>query len=117
MNLFGLSMELQNQGASKTNWTNFIFGSIAGGLVWVAVLIYFFGAILNSFSNVPAFVYFIVAILLIFWFTFPMNMILQYRKKGRWSDYLVGERGYIILSLVSKSSLAWFIFFGTQGMG
>mgnify|MGYP000319756842 CR=1 FL=1 len=32
-------------------------------------------------------------------------------------DYLYGERGYIILSLVSKSALAWIIWGGTlRGM-
>jgi len=32
---------------------------------------------------------------------------------GPWKDYLFGERAYIILSLVSKSILAWIIFAGT----
>jgi len=40
-------------------------------------------------------------------------MILQYRKVGRWSDYLYGERAYIILSLVAKSLLAWQVYAGT----
>jgi hypothetical protein len=40
-------------------------------------------------------------------------MVLQYRKVGRWKDYLFGERMYIVLSLVAKSLLAWQIFFGT----
>ena len=30
MNLFGLLMELHNQTTQKTDWTSFIFGSIAG---------------------------------------------------------------------------------------
>lgn len=117
MNLFGLSMELQNQGKSKTSWINFYFGSIAGILAWIAVLMYFIGAVADATGNIPNFVYIAVAILLLFWFSFPMNMILQYRKKGRWKDYLVGEKGYIILSLVSKSLLAWIIFIGIQARG
>jgi hypothetical protein len=52
--------------------------------------------------------------LVLFWITFPLNMILQYKKVGKWKDYLYGEKGYIILSLVSKSLLAWTIFFGIQ---
>jgi hypothetical protein len=32
---------------------------------------------------------------------------------GKWSDYLRGERAYIILSLVAKSLLAWQIFANT----
>jgi hypothetical protein len=40
-------------------------------------------------------------------------MVLQYKKVGRWKDYLFGERFYIILSLTAKSVLAWTIFAGT----
>ena len=44
---------------------------------------------------------------------FPINMILQYKKVGKWKDYLYGERVYVILSLVAKSLLAWQVFAGT----
>ena len=37
-------------------------------------------------------------------------MILQYKKGGPWKDYLYGERAYIILSLLAKTTLAWLIF-------
>ena len=117
MNLFGMMMELHNKELKKTNWSSFIYGSIAGTLAWVAVLMYFLGAILDNFDNVPNFVYMVVFVLLFFWGTFPLNMWLQYRRKGRWADYLYGEKVYILLSLVSKSALAWFIFFGVQGIG
>jgi len=44
---------------------------------------------------------------------FAVNMYLQYKKKGRWADYLYGERLYMILSLVAKTALAWQIFAGS----
>jgi hypothetical protein len=40
-------------------------------------------------------------------------MLLQYRRVGRWRDYLYGERVYMLLSLVAKSLLAWQVFAGT----
>jgi hypothetical protein len=40
-------------------------------------------------------------------------MVLQYRKVGPWRDYLVGERTYVLLSLIAKSALAWQVFAGT----
>jgi len=113
MNLFGLVMELHNQRTEKTDWTSFIFGSFAGAIPWVIIIIYFFGAILVNTDTIPTFVYVLIIVLLVFWCTFPINMILQYKKVGRWKDYLYGERGYIILSLVSKSALAWIIWGGT----
>jgi hypothetical protein len=40
-------------------------------------------------------------------------MFLQYKKVGRWRNYLFGERFYIVLSLLAKTALAWMIFAGT----
>ena len=113
MNLFGLMMELHNQTTERTNWTAFIYGSFAGGVAWLAVLIYFFGAFISSAEAIPLFLIGIVASLLFFWVTFPVNMVLQYSKRGRWKDYMYGERWYIILSLVSKTALAWQVWAGT----
>ena len=57
--------------------------------------------------------YAIFVVLFIFFNSFAVNMVLQYRKVGKWADYLYGERAYIILSLVAKSILAWQVFGGT----
>jgi hypothetical protein len=62
---------------------------------------------------VPTFVYFIFISLAVFFFSFAFNMILQYRKVGRWKNYLYGEYIYIVLSLVAKTALAWQVFAGT----
>ncbi len=113
MNLFGLMMELHNQTTGKTNWTAFVFGSFAGLVCWIVLGLYFFGALLTSSDSVPTFVYFIFVSLAIFFNIFAINMILQYRAKGRWKDYLFGERVYIILSLTAKTALAWQVFAGT----
>jgi hypothetical protein len=40
-------------------------------------------------------------------------MVLQYRRIGKWADYVYGESTYILLSLVAKSALAWQVFAGT----
>ena len=113
MNLFGLMMELHNQTTKKTDWTSYIMGCFAGVVPWIVVGIYFFAAIQQSGSKVPPFVYAIYFILAAFFFVFAINMVLQYRKKGKWADYLYGERVYIILSLTAKSALAWLVFGGT----
>jgi hypothetical protein len=58
-------------------------------------------------------VYWIFVSLFVFFNSFAINMVLQYRQIGKWRDYLYGERAYIILSLVAKSLLAWQVFAGT----
>ena len=110
MNLFGLLMEKINQYTTKTSWSPFVFGSIAGIAPWIVILLNAFGN--SNPAKVPWFVYAIISSYFIFFNLFPINMILQYKKIGKWSSYIYGERVYIILSLVAKSVLAWLVFSG-----
>ncbi len=114
MNLFGLDMELLNKGRDKTkektNWLPFIFGTIIGLAPWVAIAFYIF--VNPNPGEVPGFVWAIIATYFIAFNTFPVNMVLQYKGIGKFNDYLYGERGYIILSLVAKSILTWLVLFG-----
>ena len=114
MNLFGLVMEQLNSGAEKGNvkWGPFVWGSIAGLAPWAAILLYMFGT--GNLDMVPWFVWAIVGTYFVAFNTFPINMILQYKRVGKWADYVHGERGYIILSLVAKSLLAWLVLFGAM---
>jgi len=105
-------MEKMNQNGQKVDWTAFIFGSIAGIGPWIVIALYAFGN--ADPSKVPWFAYAIVGSYFLFFNLFPINMILQYRKKGKWADYLYGERGYIILSLCAKTVLAWLVLFGVM---
>lgn len=112
MNLMGLVMEIHNQTTVKTNWLSYYIGCFAGLIPWVAVAFYMWlGS--NQGSPAPTFVYWIFVSIFVFFSCFAVNMILQYKKVGRWKDYLYGERAYIILSLVAKSLLAWQVFAGT----
>lgn len=113
MNLFGLDMEIINSKRAegeKINWGPFIWGTIAGLAPWVAIIFYMTGA--GGDINPPWFVWAIIATYFVAFNTFPINMILQYKKVGKWKDYLYGERTYIVLSLVAKSILAWLVLFG-----
>ena len=112
MILFGWMMELHNQSLTKTNWTAFLFGSIAGIIPWIAIAIYLFSAG-EPGNRAPNFVYWIYFSIFLFFNCFAINQVLQYKKLGRWVDYLYGEKVYIILSLVAKSLLAWQVFAGT----
>jgi hypothetical protein len=111
MNLCGLLMEVHNQNTPKTSWNSFVVGCIAGIAPWVAIAIYFFGSLAKAEGGVPGFVYVILPTLFVFFFSFAVNMVLQYKKVGPWRDYLFGEKVYIILSLTAKALLAWQVFF------
>ncbi len=113
MNLFGLMMEKHNQTTKRTDWTSYIFGCFAGIVPWIVIGIYFFGSAMLAGDDFPSFVIGIFISLAVFFNIFAVNMVLQYRKKGRWADYLFGEKVYIVLSLTAKSALAWQVFAGT----
>jgi len=110
MILFGWLQEKYEQPGGR-EWLPFIFGCIAGAIPWLAILFYTVAP--GSDAEPPGFVYGIVVSLFAFFNVFALNQWLQYRAKGRFADYLVGERGYIILSLIAKSLLAWQVFGGT----
>jgi hypothetical protein len=112
MILFGwLQERYENPGSG--GWLPFAFGCIAGIVPWLAITVYLLSPGSISSANPPGFVYGIFVSLFAFFNVFALNQWLQYRARGRWSDYLFGERIYIMLSLTAKSALAWQIFAGT----
>ena len=114
MNLFGWSMEAANEGRSRVQWLHYTFGCIAGATPWLVISIALWtGATAPGAAAIPGFVIAIFISLFISFNVFAINMVLQYRKVGRWRDYLYGERAYMLFSLIAKSLLAWQVWAGT----
>jgi hypothetical protein len=114
MILFGWSMEAANEGRTRVQWLHYVFGCIAGAVPWVVIAIALAtAATATGAAPIPGFVIAIFVSLFIGFNVFAVNMVLQYRKIGRWSDYLYGERAYMLFSLIAKSLLAWQVFAGT----
>ena len=112
MILFGWLQE-KYESPGNGGWLPFIFGCIAGIIPWVALIFYVFSIGGVSDTTAPAFVYGIVISLFVLFNTFAIVQYLQYKKVGKWSDYIRGEKTYITLSLIAKSALAWQIFAST----
>ena len=113
MIFFGWLMETTNRPGPGANWAPFRFGSFAGIIPWLAVVLYTVGAargVSDDGQGIPGFVYGIFVSLFLLFNCFAVTQFLQYRAKGKWADYLHGERAYIILSLAAKSALAWQVF-------
>jgi hypothetical protein len=108
MILFGAIQEKYEK-PGRRNLLPFWFGSFAGIIPWIAIVIYVIAPGLTV--SPPGFVYGIIASLFVFFNCFAINMILQYRQIGPWRDYLYGEKVYILLSLTAKALLAWQVFF------
>jgi hypothetical protein len=112
MILFGWLQE-RYESPGNGGWLPFIFGCIAGIVPWLALIFYVLSIGGPADTSAPAFVYGIVISIFLFFNSFALVQWLQYKKVGKWSDYLRGERTYITLSLVAKSALAWQIFTST----
>jgi len=71
-----LRMERMNPPDRTSNvWLPFWFGCFAGLGPWIVVFMYFLGG--GNFDEIPGFVYGILIAYLVFFNTFPVNMVLQ----------------------------------------
>ena len=113
MILFGLLQEMfVRPQTGRVNWWPYLFGVFAGAIPWIviALAVWFSETSDVSAGGPPGFVYGIIVSIFLFFNTFSVNMILQYKGVGKWRSYLYGERAYIFFSLVAKSLLAWQVF-------
>lgn len=94
-------------------WLPFIFGCLAGVIPWIVFVVQLITPKGPEGTSAPGFVYGIVISLFVLFNCFALVQYLQYRAKGKWADYLRGEKTYIVLSFVAKSLLAWQIFAAT----
>lgn len=111
MIMFGALQEKYETPGNK-KFLPFVFGSMTGVVPWIIILVYTLQPGSTSAAEVPGFVIGIIVSLFVFFNTFAVNQVLQYRQVGGWRNYLRGERMYITLSLVAKSALAWQVFSG-----
>jgi hypothetical protein len=105
MILFGLLME-RHEEPGRADWSAFWFGTFAGAVPWVVLGIY----LVAPDAPIPGFVYAIYVVQLVLFWSFAGNMALQYAQVGRFRDYVVGEKSYLLLSLAAKTALAWLVF-------
>jgi hypothetical protein len=110
MILFGMLME-HYESPGRPDWLAYIFGCLTGIVPWVAIGIYLWSP--GIAAEPPGFVYAIFVSLFLFFNSFALNMLLQYKQTGPWRNYLFGESVYVLLSLTAKSALAWQVFAST----
>ncbi len=94
-------------------WLPFIFGCIAGTIPWIIIVTQLLSPGGPAGATAPGFVYGIVFSLFILFNCFAYVQFKQYQAKGKWANYIRGEKAYILLSFVAKSLLAWQIFAAT----
>ncbi len=107
MVLFGALQEKYEQPGSQ-GFLPFIFASLFGLVPWVIIGTGFVTT-QNSTSAIGSFASQAVALLFAFFVAFGLNQFFQFKRIGRWKDYLRGERMFILLSLLSKTGLVYLL--------
>ena len=89
-------------------WTPFLLGCVLAIFPWISIALYLIGDG-SDFDDTPNFVYALAASYFVFYQIFAINQFVQYKNKV---SYVKIEKYYQILSLASKSTLAWIVFGG-----
>ena len=82
---FGWMMEVNNQYTDKVDWTSYIMGCLVGVTPWIFIFINLIGDGVATDSNpqgVPQFVVWIFVSIFLFFNTFSINIVLQYKGVG-----------------------------------
>ncbi len=112
--LLALAVELQNpwRRAMQVKWFSFWLCCAAGLLPWLIIAVSFVATDVYGNRHIPASLHVLYDTILLCFFAVAFNLFLQYRRRGRWADYLHSERVYIVISLAAKAALAWQIYAG-----
>jgi len=97
----------------KQNWMPFWMGVVPHLASWTIIFFYFFTGLNRGES--PRFVTTIVLSLFLLECFFPLIFVLQWKKVGRFQDFLVGEFAFITMSFTTKTFLAWVTLAGANG--
>ena len=93
-------------------WIFFFIGCFLMIPPWAAAIKTFLDSLDLAETKVPSFVKYIIWSLFAAYSCFAFVALGQ--KKGYW-DAIGAEKGYMILSLIAKTGLAWQIFYGALG--
>jgi hypothetical protein len=110
MNLLGLEMERSNQGREKKSFFPYILGWIIGLAPWVVIFMYL--GFTPGLDLVPWYAWASIGGYFLFFNSFAFNMLFQYLEIGPYKNYVFGEKVYIWLSLIAKSTIAWIVYTG-----
>ncbi|HKR82147.1 MAG TPA: heliorhodopsin HeR [Candidatus Saccharimonadales bacterium] len=112
--LHGLAsfIELRNKGKKATDWATGRWAILAGLMPFIVFIVYAVSTSIYGGTHLLAYVYGLFGTLVLTFAGLGANYFLQRQGKGRWADYLFGERVYTIINVTAKTALAWQIFAG-----
>eukprot|EP00980_Cylindrotheca_fusiformis_P013201 scaffold3359_cov123-Cylindrotheca_fusiformis.AAC.5 len=97
----------------RQNWLPFFMGTVPFLSCWSLVFCYYSETVARG-DQPPEFVLPTMISLFCVELLFPVVFVLQWKKIGMFDDYMKGEFGFICLSFIAKSILAWATLVGAQ---
>ena len=112
--MLGLIAERQNNSTSKPVWSAYLTSLFSGVLPWFLIASYAVGTVVYGSVRAPWYVYAVYAAFAGGWLLIAANEHKQYRKVGAWANYMVVERNYVVLSLLTKVAFAAILIAGLR---
>jgi hypothetical protein len=107
--LHALGYFIESRQLIKTHGKLALFIAI---IPWVVFALYIIGAALYGMHHLPGYVYGVILTLLMMLIAYGVNFCFQQTKRGRWANYIFGEKIHLIISIVGYSAIAWLLFGG-----
>ena len=112
MYLVGLFVDMRWGAKTINSWADCRLAALVGLLPAGVLLIYFLETSVYGRAHLPTFLYYLYGSLGVIFLALATNFYLQHARRGKWADYLYGERIFMIISLLAKTAVAWQIFAG-----
>lgn len=112
--VLGWLAEKQNNKGAELEKNSFIMAVFAGLLPWLLIAGYAVSTVIYGMVSAPWYVYALYVIVLGGTVALLINQWKQYRRVGRWSDYIYAERNYVLISLLTTVLFAAVLIAGLQ---
>ncbi len=110
--VLGLIAERQNNASEKPVWSAYLASIFSGFLPWLLITAYAVSTVVFGGVRSPWYVYALYAAIFVGLKLIALNQWKQHRKTGHWQNYLLVERNYVILSLLTKATFAIILIVG-----
>ena len=100
----------------EQTWWPFWLGTVPHMTAWAMIGSYFFSSVHRGHEQ-EGFVSVVCILLFCLDATFPVMFILQWHRVWIFENYLFGELGFICLSFITKTSMAWITVGSAQTLG
>jgi len=108
----GYLAEKQNADSKKPVWPTFIVSLATGSLPWILIGVAALATPFYSAVRAPWYVYGLYISSLGSFALFAKNQVRNYKKVGKWKDYLFVERNYLAISFFAKVAFAVILIMG-----